>query len=243
MWLRIVGAAVFSAAILTAPVESAEAQQRQSCKWNDKECLERASEQGKREEQRAAEQRRTRERQAQVEESRRECRWNDAECIRREREAERARNDRDGRYDRDDDDYDDDDRPYRGNRGKAKGKDKIKQKDVRCVDWDREGRCFRWERVGYERDRRNDDRHNFPHMSSALAMRNGRGVPADARPFVGRGPFGVALQNRDRDALPERAVIESRSTNRRTVWEDRNNDGWADLIQIYENGRLIRTIG
>jgi hypothetical protein len=112
----------------------------------------------------------------------------------------------------------------------------------RCLDRKRRGECERWERV-YDDRRRGDARHGrLPHMTSALALRNGRGVPADARYWLGPGPFRVELVNRDRDRVPERATIRSTRTNETQVWVDRNNDGWADRILIYRNGRLVREV-
>lgn len=79
-------------------------------------------------------------------------------------------------------------------------------------------------------------------MTSALAIRNGRGMPKDAAAWLGRGPFHVELVNRDRDRVPERATIRSTRRNEAQVWIDRNNDGWADHVLFYHNGRLVREL-
>jgi len=109
----------------------------------------------------------------------------------------------------------------------------------REVDYDYERRRNRGE---YERGRGNVRHGRLPHMSSALAIRNGKGMPKDARAWLGRGPFRVELVNRDRDRLPERATIRGTRSRETQVWIDRNNDGWADRILIYRSGRLIRDV-
>ena len=48
--------------------------------------------------------------------------------------------------------------------------------------------------------------------------------------------------NRDRDRVPERATIRILGTNETQVWLDRNNDGRADRIMFYRNGRLVRDL-
>ena len=144
------------------------------------------------------------------------CAWNDAECIRREQD--RARREEARADERRDVDYD---------RGR--------------VEYER-GRSDRRERVDVDRRRGNVRHGRLPHMSSALAIRNGRGIPKDAQAWLGRGPFRVELVNRDRDRLPERATIVSTRTRETQVWVDRNNDGWADQILFYRNGRLVREV-
>jgi hypothetical protein len=165
-------------------------------------------------------------------ESRREpeaqsCRWNDVECLKRTRDREQASAERrpNGDYDR--------------------GDDRSGRADARCVERKRNGECALWERKRDDRDGRDrDDREYgaFPRMASALALRNGRGVPADARRWLGNGPFRVELVNRDRDAVPEMAVIHSRRSNEKQIWYDRNNDGRADRIVLYRNGRVVRDV-
>lgn len=155
------------------------------------------------------------------------CRWNDIECHKRTRDSEPASAERwpNGDYD------------HRGGRS-GRG-------DVRCEERRRNGECVRWERERDERDRRDRDNRgygSFPRMASALALRNGRGVPGDARRWLGRGPFRVELVNRDRDAVPEMAVIHSRRSNEKQIWYDRDNDGRADRITFYRNGRLVRDV-
>lgn len=156
----------------------------------------------------------------------RSCRWNDIECLKRARDREQASAERrpNGDYDR--------------------RNDRSRRADVRCVERRRNGECALWER---ERDDRDRDRNGrayggFPRMTSAMALRNGRGVPADARRWLGNGPFRVELVNRDRDAVPEMAVIHSRRSNEKQIWYDRNNDGRADRITFYRNGRLVRDV-
>ena len=148
------------------------------------------------------------------------CKWNDMECIRREQERARRDDRTDNRTDdRRGGDYD---------RGRERRDNDRRDRD-RNRDRGRDG----W---GYERHAR------MPHMSSALALRNGRGIPGDARPWLGSGPFRVELVNRDRDRLPERAVIQSTRTRERQVWIDRNNDGRVDHMLFYRNGRLVREL-
>ena len=152
-----------------------------------------------------------------------ECKWNDVECLRREQERARseARADerRDVDYDRDRVDYD----------------------RVTCEVRNRRGDCERWER--HDRGERRVVRHGrMPHMSTALAIRNGKGVPRDARVWLGPGPFRVEMSNRDRDRLPERATIHSTRERETQVWFDRNNDGWVDRMLFYRNGRLVREL-
>ena len=145
------------------------------------------------------------------------CAWNDAECLRREQDRARS---------------------------------EARADDRREVDYDYDRRS---DRVEYERGRgerrveidrrRGRVRHGrLPHMSSALAIRNGKGMPKDARTWLGPGPFRVELVNRDRDRLPERATIRSTRSRETQVWVDRNNDGWADHILFYRNGRLVREV-
>lgn len=222
----------FAAMLVALPSEAQE--RRETCAWNDVECIRRNRDQTTREQPRTQDRR---EADRQGSEDRRDadqqsCRWNDTECIRREQERERERerielDRRDGDFDR-----------ARNARGRGNGRDKMKNRDVRCISWDRRGECYRWERV--ERGRGAYDR--LPRMSSAVALRNGRGIPADARHWVGNGPFRVELVNRDRDGLPERAVIRSARTSESQIWDDRNNDGWTDRITFYRNGRVVRVV-
>jgi hypothetical protein len=208
----------FAVAMAASP---AEAQERRTCDWNDFECI------------RAAQQEQ-RNPQARADEP--ACKWNDMECIRRAQERarqEEARTDRRG-----DGDYD---RGRDGRDGRYDRDDRRDRTDARCVERNRRGECERWERAGNGRDPYYRS-SQMPKMASALAMRNGRGIPADARPWVGTGRVHVALTNRDRDRLPERAVIEVLRTGERQVWHDRNNDGRVDMIQFYRNGRLLREI-
>jgi hypothetical protein len=156
----------------------------------------------------------------QAREDERSCKWNDMECIRREQDRERRAEDRDDP--RADDRRGDD-------RGRYERGDDRRDRDGR---WERERRG----RDPYMRSSR------MPRMASALAMRNGRGIPGDARPWVGNGPVRVELSNRDRDRVPERARIRIVGTNETQVWVDRNNDGRVDLMQFYRNGRLVREL-
>ncbi len=209
-------AVLMSAFALAIGVSPSEAQQRpETCEWNDVECI------------RRQEPRRESEAQS--------CRWNDIECLKRTRDREQASTERgpNGDYDR--------------------RNDRAGRADVRCEERKRDGECVRWERERDERGRRERDERGrrdrddraygaFPRMASALALRNGRGVPADARRWVGNGPFRVEIVNRDRDAVPEMAVIHSRRSNEKQIWYDRNNDGRADRITFYRNGRLVRDV-
>lgn len=150
-----------------------------------------------------------------------ECRWNDVECLRREQERARAEARADERRDVD----------Y----------DRVDYDRIRCEARDRRGDCERWER--HDRDGRRVARHGrMPHMSAALAIRNGQGVPKSARTWLGNGPFRVEMSNRDRDRLPERVTIHSARNRESQVWIDRNNDGWVDRMLFYRNGRLVREL-
>jgi hypothetical protein len=213
---------LFMSAMAVALVASpAEAQERRTCKVTDLECI-----RGERE-------------QSRTRADERSCRWNDLECIRRETERERReeaeRRDRDRVADRDRNDRDRNDR-----RDRDWERERNRRGDAVCVDRNRRGECERWERRGTRNPYMRASR--FPNMASALAMRNGRGIPGDARPWVGSGPVRVELQNRDRDRLPERATIRILGTNETQVWIDRNNDGRADRIMFYRNGRLVHDL-
>lgn len=228
---------MFVSAVALLVALPAEAQERrESCAWNDIECIRRSQDSSTREQPRTQERRTT---DVRRESDRESCRWNDVECIRRETERERAEErDRvereriDLERERRDRDYD------RGRNARGRGNGKMRNRDVRCISWDRRGECYRWERV--DRGRGAYDR--LPRMTSALALRNGRGIPADARYWVGSGPFRVELVNRDRDGVPERAVIRSTRTSEVQIWDDRNNDGWSDRITFYRNGRIVRVV-
>ncbi|HSJ62335.1 MAG TPA: hypothetical protein VK922_00390 [Gemmatimonadaceae bacterium] len=214
MLKHILFMSAFAVAVAASP---AEAQERRTCAWNDAECIRREGQQ-----------------QPRTGADERSCKWNDAECIRREVERERReeseRRDRDRVYDRDRNDRRDRDWERERNR----------RADAVCVERNRRGECARWERRGTRNPYMRASR--FPNMASALAMRNGRGIPGDARPWVGSGPVRVELQNRDRDRVPERATIRILGTNETQVWIDRNNDGRADRILFYRNGRLVHDL-
>jgi hypothetical protein len=154
------------------------------------------------------------------------CAWTDAECLRSEQDRARS----------------DDVRPDQRGVVDYDRKGRVEQDGARCVVRNRRGDCERWERVDDDRRRGNVRHGGLPHMSSAVAIRNGHGVPRDAQRWLGRGPFRVELVNRDRDRVPERATIYSPRTKESQVWIDRNNDGWADRILFYRNGRLVREI-
>jgi hypothetical protein len=167
---------------------------------------------------------------SEAQERRAMCAWTDVECMVREQDRERQEARADQRRDveqRRDVDYD---------------RKRAEVDRIRCTERDRRGECERWEREHDDRGRRGVRHGRLPHMTSALAIRNGNGVPKDARMWLGRGPFRVELENRDRDRVPERATIHSTRTRETQVWIDRNNDGWADRILFYHNGRLVRDV-
>jgi hypothetical protein len=120
--------------------------------------------------------------------------------------------------DRYEDGYDDDD-GYAGNA---------------CADRDYDGRCDdTWGRR-YPT--------TLPEMIDAVIYQRGQ-RNAELAQWLGGGHYGVWLTDTDRNGRPERVSWLDSAGRLVQQWEDRNRDGRADLVRLYESGRLMRTLG
>ncbi|MGI9077405.1 MAG: hypothetical protein ACR2G6_08755 [Gemmatimonadaceae bacterium] len=120
------------------------------------------------------------------------------------------RNDRACR-DRDDDTDDD----------RSRDRDRDRDRD-RNADWDRS---------------RYPDR--LPEMGTAILYRNGQ-RPAQVRRWLGERELTVQVIDLDNNGQPERATWRNRSGELVQIWTDRNRDGRADRVEIYDDGKRVR---
>ena len=170
---------------------------------------------------------------------RRDGRWDDRDDDRRDDDRrgndrydnDRRDDDRDGRrggvvcLDRNHDGYCD---PQQG------------RNDDVCFDRDRNGRCDGATPVGggggYS--------SSLPHMVRVGLLRDGRRTDEATR-WLGTDARGAQARyaDRDRDGNPERITWYDRSGHVAQVWVDRNDDGRADVVEIYQGGRIVRTVG
>ena len=85
-----------------------------------------------------------------------------------------------------------------------------------------------------------DNAQDLPLMSSAVSFSRGQ-RNADVSRWVGADRVSARLLE-VRDGRPQRVEWTDASGQLRQVWFDGNRDGRADRIDIYENGRLVRSL-
>ncbi|GAC1646981.1 MAG: hypothetical protein NVS4B3_00320 [Gemmatimonadaceae bacterium] len=102
-----------------------------------------------------------------------------------------------------------------------------------CVDGNHDGRC--------------DDAYTptrypttLPDMMGAILVAQGKGSPEVAR-WLGDRPL-TARSTTAPDGKVERIAWLDARRRVVQVWIDRDHDGRADVVQLYRNGRLVRTI-
>ena len=160
--------------------------------------------------------------------------------------------DRDGRRDRDDDDRrgdrrdDDDDRRDRDRRDSVcldRNRDGLcdstadRPRGDRCVDRDGDGRCDATLPAGGYPSR-------LPEMIRVTQLNQGT-KSAEALIWLrstAPGNITPRAVDADNNDIPERITWVDGANQIVQIWTDRNRDGRADQVQIYENGRRVRTI-
>ena len=103
-----------------------------------------------------------------------------------------------------------------------------------CIDADRDGRCDAGIGRGYP--------STLPEMLGALAF--GQGTRTDeVERWLGTGRYQVRYADRDRDRKPESVRWLDGSGSVVQEWMDNNRDGRADIVNIYNAGRIIQSLG
>jgi len=120
------------------------------------------------------------------------------------------------------------------------------RRDAACVDRDRDGWCDgtrtrvnegRTRVGGYYGGGRNTV---LPGMVYVAALRRGeRG--ADYGRWLGNVRTTVSYTDRNRDGMADQLVWRNDRGQIVQVWEDRNYDGRADEVRVYENGRQVQS--
>ena len=163
---------------------------------------------------------------------------------------------RDGRYDRDDDRYDRDGRyddgryddrgrtrtDERGRTRTGSGSSSSARDGDYCLDRNRDGYCddvYRDGRTG------SSTRYpaRLPMMPTTRSLERGDWRSTGDDWGLRDRSLRVRYEDRDRNGRPEEITwVDSRN---RAVqrWLDTDRDGRADRIAVYENGRVVRTIG
>lgn len=136
--------------------------------------------------------------------------------------ADRHRRDRDDRGDRGDR-HDDDDGDRRGDW---------------CLDRNHDGRCDGDRgRVYDPRDRT----QTLPEMIGTIFLEQNRPT-AEQRRWVGEQRVTARFSDADRNRVPERITWFDTADRVVQVWIDSNRDGRADAVELYRDGRRVRTI-
>lgn len=100
-----------------------------------------------------------------------------------------------------------------------------------CVDRDRDGRCDEHRRGGRQ----------LPRMTGVLTIERGRRT-AEIERWVGTGWRRIRYLDTDRDGRPEVMSFVDDVGRPMQVWRDRDHDGRADVVEVYHEGRVVRTI-
>ena len=158
----------------------------------------------------------------------------DRDCRVRDRRGEPVR-DRDGSYrydrecleDRRDDGgwYDRDDRDDGNRPGDW------------CLDRNHDGRCDDRGSVYDPRDRT----QTLPEMIGTIFLEQNRPT-AEQRRWVGEQRVTARYSDADRNRVPERITWLDTANRVVQVWIDSNRDGRADEVELYREGRRVRTI-
>ncbi len=107
-----------------------------------------------------------------------------------------------------------------------------------CRDLDGDGRCDDYPGLASA-----PYSSSMPPMRAALDVQRGIGSPLALR-WLGTAEVFVRLSELKRTGTPYRAMWLDANTSRLLqVWTDRDGDGVADRIEIYQNGRVSKIIG
>jgi hypothetical protein len=85
----------------------------------------------------------------------------------------------------------------------------------------------------------------LPEMVRVAQLRDGTRPVEEAARWLGAAAAGVRARYVDADSngVPERISWVDSAGRLVQLWTDRDRDGRADLVQLYENGRRVRSIG
>ncbi len=144
-----------------------------------------------------------------------------------------ARVDRRGKRD---DERDDDTERGRRSRGSDDDTDRNRRSSSpdTCVDANRDGRCD----LVY---RRVDGQRSLPQMVGAVLFERGR-TSSDVTRWLGGSATAGSYVDADRDGVPERATWRDAAGQIVQIWTDTNRDGRADRVDVYEKGRIVRSV-
>ena len=114
-----------------------------------------------------------------------------------------------------------------------------------CVDRNRDGRCDTSSNGGWDLgDVLGGSRRypsSLPLMQYAPRYANGERLSA-VRQWLGSEDVRVRYTDRNRDGRAETATWLNPAGTVLQVWQDRNGDGRADRVRVYDRGQLVRTI-
>ena len=125
--------------------------------------------------------------------------------------------------------YDRDDRYERENRDR---------RGDWCLDRNHDGRCD--DDRGNVRDPR-DRTQTLPEMIGTIFLEQNRPT-AEQRRWLGEQRVTARFSDADRNRVPERITWLDTANRVVQVWIDTNRDGRADEVELYRDGRRVRTI-
>jgi len=83
---------------------------------------------------------------------------------------------------------------------------------------------------------------SFPDMMAGVAALQGRRTD-DVPRWLGGAQVTPRVSDLDGDGTPERVMWFDRAGQLVQVWTDRNRDGRADRVELFENGRRVQVVG
>lgn len=132
--------------------------------------------------------------------------------------------------------------------------DRRRRADV-CVDRDKDGFCDapRQDSDAFCVDRDHDSRCDggvvprrfpqaLPEMMKVAVIRD-RGRTADVNRWLGGVRLRVRFADADKNGVPERISFFKQGGELLQLWVDKNGDGRADEVQVFQDGKRVRTIG
>lgn len=83
---------------------------------------------------------------------------------------------------------------------------------------------------------------SFPDMMAGVAALQGRRTDDVAR-WLGASQATARISDLDGNGTPERVMWFDAAGQLVQVWTDRNRDGRADRVEVFENGRRVQVVG
>jgi hypothetical protein len=125
-------------------------------------------------------------------------------------------------------------REPKGGRRTQNGNWPVSVDDRYCVDANRDGRCDSGMNRGYP--------STLPDMIGAVVFGQGERTDEVAR-WLGTGRYQVRYTDANRDKRPERVRWLDGAGALLQEWMDTNRDGRADVVNFYQGGRIVQSLG